>query len=254
MIIPEVKFKLANIDFEVCNLYYFSFFCGDWNKFVFKRHPKLKEHLKLAKSENERKLAIRNYVKKFWKENNHKLMNQRKKFQEEWDKINDKYMTILSDVLETEWQNEKKNITALISINPICPRILKTWTFSIFGLEKNIKKVYKTIAHEVLHFLYFKKWKEVFPKSKESSFESPHVEWYLSEILAPVILNNLKIQKIIKIKASGYEEFRRIKIGQRNLIDHFTILYKEHLKKKESFSEFLKIAYKEIEKYRKLIR
>jgi len=243
MEVPKVRFKLADIEFETRMISYFSF-SSYWSKYVLKEYPKLK-NLKYKK-------VIRNFVKEIWKEKKIRIRNQRKIFQKDWNKINDKYMITLSKVLETGWPKSRKNITALVSINPICPRFLKDWSFSIFYLKKS-NLMRETVAHELLHFLYFKKWREAFPNSKEKSFDAPYLEWKLSEILTPAVLNNPKIQKIIRSRATGYDVYNKMKVGKNSINEHFNLLYKESLKKNESFEEFIKKAYKEIKKYKKVI-
>ncbi len=111
----------------------------------------------------------------------------------------------------------------------------------------------ETVAHEVLHFLYFKKWKEVFTDADEKTFDSPYLEWHLSEILAPVILRDKRIQSILKSGTGSYQEHLKIKIGSRNLIQHFEDLYKKSRKKKEPFAQFLQTAYKEAQKHKNKI-
>ena len=59
-------------------------------------------------------------------------------------------------------------------------------------------------AHEILHFLWFKKWKEVFPETGLKEYESPHLVWRLSEIMDPIILQcQPKIKELIKPAKSG---------------------------------------------------
>lgn len=250
--IPKVKFELARLKYETDMLYVF---CKplktnwDWSEKVFHIHPSLKEKLVKIKLRKRSLEIIKCYTKKFWQEEFEQLKNQRVLFQREWDKINDKYMVVLSKVLETNFPKNRKIIYAQISIIPICPRFLKNWAFSIFYLSR-AGFMRETVAHEVLHFLYFKKWKEVFLDAKEKTFDIPYLEWSLSEILAPVILNDERIQKIIKYRARGYLEHENIKMGKRTLMQHFEDLYNRSKSNKESFAQFLEIAYKEAQKYK----
>ena len=111
----------------------------------------------------------------------------------------------------------------------------------------------RIISHEILHFLYFKKWKEIFPNSNERTFENPHLIWRLSEILAPVILNDPRIRKVIHTKPNQYMVHMKTKIGNRSITKHFALIYKKNMTRKESFSNFLKESYEEIQRYRKLM-
>ena len=49
--------------------------------------------------------------------------------------------------------------------------------------------------HELCHFLFFEKCKEIFPNWKYEDFDSPSILWYLSEIVVDPILNSNDIQK-----------------------------------------------------------
>ncbi len=256
--LPKVKFEFTSQKDEARMLHKF---CKpretgwNWSEYIFKYHPSLKEHFSKQPTEKERIRIIKAYTKKFWKKEYEQLKNQKSLFKKEWNKINDKYMKTLSEVLETDWPKNRKIIRAWISINPICPRSIESWEFLIFYLFP-LRYVRHDVAHETMHFLYFKKWKEVFPKADKKTFEPPHLEWHLSEILASTILNNENIQKLIKCRAEGYEEYvhyRKNKIRKRSLIQHFENLYKQNRKKKEPFAQFLQTAYKEAQKHKNKI-
>lgn len=250
--LPKVKFELVVLKYETDNLFDFcvpSKNFWDWSGYVYRVHPKLKEELKKAKTRKEKEKIVRNYVKRFWRSELEQLKTQKKLFQKEWNKINNSFMKTLSEVLETDYPKDRKTIFGMISINPICPRFLKYWTFQIFYMQR-LLKMRETVAHETLHFLYFKKWKEVFPEADEKTFDYPYLEWVLSEILAPVILRDKRIQNILKSGAEGYKEHEKAKIGKRNLIQHFENLYEKSRKKKETFAQFLQTAYKEAKKHK----
>jgi len=252
---PKVKFVLAKESFDSDLLLDFSGPISggwDWSKIIFDSHPKLAKYIKNV-DEEEKEMIIKKYTSQFRKDNYEELQSKVKLFQKQWDKVNDDYMETLQEVIEINWPKSKK-IIGYITICPICPRFLETWSFAIYYKTK-ISEVNLIVAHETLHFIYFKKWKEVFPKSDPKTFDSPHLEWHLSEILATVILNNTpKIQKIIKIKEKGYQEYRDLSIRGYDLIEHFELMYKKHLDTKTSFGDFLKLAYKEIKKYKNLLK
>lgn len=250
--LPKVKFELIALKQEISVLSYdcISFKTGwDWSVYVFRAHPQLNENMEKARTRKEKTKVIRNYTKEFWRSELQKLKTRKILFQNEWDKVNDRYVKTLSEILETDWPKNRKEIFAMISINPIGARILNRWTFQIFYMEKPFQ-MREAVAHEILHFLYFKKWKEVFPDADEKTFGMPYLEWQLSEILAPVILRDKRIQNILKSETRIYPEHEKAKIGKRSLIQHFEVLYKESRKKKEPFAQFLQTAYKEAQKHR----
>lgn len=219
---------------------------GWGEKYVLEAHPLLKEQLKKAKSSKRRFKIIKKYIKDFWKENKGRLEYQKNLYQKEWDKISNKYLKVLTEVLETDWPKNRKIVRALVSINPTNPPFIEDFSFSIFYLYE-AKLMKEIVAHEILHLLYFEKWKAVFRSKKIPDW--PHLERHLSEILAPVILADRRIQKIIRSKPEAYPEHRKVKIGKRNLIQYFEDLYKDSRKKKEPFAQFLQTAYKEAQKH-----
>ncbi len=178
-------------------------------------------------------------------------MGQKKEDETEWHKSEDVFFNTLAQIMETDWPKNRKTIKAMVSIMPICPRFLETWSFTVCGLWRG-KGVIEVIMHEICHFLYFKKWEEVFSVTDKEVFNGPRLEWHLSEILAPVILNDSRIQKILKKKPDFYEEHMKIKIGNKTAPEYFSQIYDQHLENKTSFEAFLRAAYHEIKKYKKL--
>lgn len=250
----KVKFKLPTIKREAEIL---TSFCKprktgwDWSGKVYKNHPELREILK-DKNPDEYYKYVQKYSGDFIKKNKKKLDKLVKKYQKEWNKINNKYLEILSKHFETDYPIDRKIINAYVSMVPIFPRFLDEWSFNV--TSKNPDFMIPIAMHEILHFLYFKKWMEVFPKTKKEELNNPHLIWRLSEILAPIILNNNKdIQKILKYKHNHYSEFQKVKIGKKTMIKHFENLYKKHLKSNELFEEFLKISWVETKKHKKII-
>lgn len=223
----------------------------DWSDVIYKNHPGLKDILK-GKSPRRFYTYTHIYASKFIKRHKKELEQLVARYQKEWDTINDSYLKIISNHLETDYPKNKKIITAYVSIVPIFPRFLDEWAFNVSS--KNTKSMIPISMHEILHFLYFKKWMEVFPKTKLRELDAPYLVWRLSEILDPIILdNNSDIQRLLKQKHNHYPEFRNVKIGKKTIVKHFEDLYKRHLKSKKSFGEFLKVSWVEAVKHRKVI-
>jgi hypothetical protein len=61
--------------------------------------------------------------------------------------------------------------------------------------------------HEILHFIWFEKWKEIFPEHNKKEFESPHLAWKLSEMVPLAILSDSRIQNIFRHKPPVYNEW-----------------------------------------------
>lgn len=237
----KVIFKRAQLKQEVDLLLYFctpdkSGF--DWSKNIYKAFPSLEEILKTSDQRVRRK-RISEYAKYFTTTHKDKIDQTISLYQKDWSKINDDYLHTLSKLCETTYPKNKKVITAFVSIIPIYPRFLDTWEFNVDYAK--ISSMRPIAMHEILHFFYFKKWMEVFPKTKKSERDAPHLVWKLSEILAPIIINNSKeIQRLHKHKQYQYTEFADLKVGTKKLVTYFEDCYRTHVKTGTSFEEFLK--------------
>jgi predicted transcriptional regulator len=67
------------------------------------------------------------------------------------------------------------------------------------------------------------------------------------------MLNDPRIQKILKKNSCGYDEYRSEKIGNESIFMHFVNIYTKSKKENKSVCEFLKEAYHEAKKYETII-
>lgn len=201
-----------------------NYFYKDLSKGIFADHPKLKNS-----SED-----INNYVLGYYQSHWNQVFTYQKIIAKRWKNKWPKLQDVLSELLNTSWTGIDK-INCNIGIAKIYPRNLIKYEFQVCYLD-SIEFSESVITHEVTHFLYFKKWKELFPKDKPSSFEAPHPFWHLSEITAPILNSDKKVLKLIpKAVTQGYPE-------DDNLIERFREIYKES----KTIEEYLKSARKEI--------
>ncbi len=250
--VPEVQFELPSPEQEAGRFVWFCFgkvrSSLDWSDIVYKHHPKLKERTKGITDQNEFYNVCLAYTKEYTEEHRSEIEGSMGDFQKSWDEIGESFLTGLSDDFEVDLPEEISKIKANVSINPICPRDVDTWSFDLFYKFTN-EGMKKTAIHEIIHFLYFKKWAEVFSDCDKKEFNGPHSVWRLSEILVVSIMNeNKKIQEILKgNKSSVYQKWQKIKIGEQYLADYFGDIYKEHLESegKISFADFLKKCWEE---------
>jgi hypothetical protein len=239
MNLPKVKFIDIPLSKEIDWIHGFLFQNKwGWGKYIIKKHPGIKKIFSLKK-ETEQIKFLKNYIIEFRKENKKLIEENKTRYQKEWRKI--------------ERPQNRKIIKAMVSINPICPRFLNDWSFSIFYNYKKTSHAMEVIMHECCHFLYFEKWKKIYPQMSLKKFESPHIEWHLSEIIAPIILNDIRVQKLLKQKAAFYIEHKRIKIEDKIAPRYFTDLYNKSIKK-NNFEKFLEKSYQVIKKNKRLFK
>lgn len=233
-IIPKIVFKQMPLKLET--EMFLNFLEKDWG---FKITDKYSQFLRIKemKSEKERKSAIRKEIIKIRKDLGDKMDLGLKSVEGGWKKVQKKTFETLSEIIQEEWSDRK--IVGYVSINPICPRWLDSWRFSVTFDSKYSNLI---IAHEISHFLYFKKFRDLFPKIKKEKYEYPNKEWILSEIIAIIISHDSRMLKILGIKSSFYPEHKKIIVGEQSLIVIIKSLYNKYVTKQDNFSGFTRQA------------
>jgi len=249
--IPKVEFVVAPINKTFSLIHHFlnpKKGDWDWSSFIYKCYPDLKKKLKNLKNKKKKKEIEHKFFKQIFEKDKELLNKKAKYFQKEWNKINDDIMLVLSKIVEQEWSDKDRKIFARISLNPICPRYIKQRTFDLFYKQK--PKYMKSVAiHEILHFIYFEKWKKVFPKTNEKEFDAPHLVWQLSEMVPRIILNDKKIQKVFNYKFDSYKEYGNFKLDGKPLLSYLQEFYDN----RKDFTDFLKNSWTFVKKYQKEI-
>ncbi len=222
--VPKVIFEVnEERDKQICSYPYFSKFIKDYDKSI----------------------PSGGFVEKFYSEHINDIIASKERLEDRWKVVNDKVMKRLAGVMQIKWP--ERDAKAIMTINKVCPRFLKEWYFYVsyfhdVELQKGI------ILHELTHFLYFEKWKQVFPSSKMEEFEKPHLIWELSEILVYPINRDRELIRLVPKTARAYERYYSIKFGGgENIIKHFTSIYERN---KADFGNMLKVAYEEIKRLR----
>ena len=220
----------------------------DWSRNILRKYPELEKKLAKVKDITKRKKIAQHFFEKFISKHKKEFGQRKRQFQREWNKINNKYMVALSGILEIKWPAKDKEIMAFITPNPICPRNISGRWFDtcILSSPEHMRGI---AAHELLHFLYFEKWKKVYPKTPESHFNSPHLVWKLSEMVPKAILSDKKIQKIISHEPRVYHEYENLRIKGRPLLNYIGEFYN----KRKDFEDFLQKSWAFVNKHKKEI-
>ena len=231
--LPNIVFKQMPLELE--SDMFFDFLQSDWSNRITDKYPQFLA-IKEIKSKGKRFESIKSEICKIRSTSEEKMSIGLGKIKSDWQKNQEKILNTLSDIIQAEWL--PKEITAYISLNPICPRYLNSLSFSICPDNKYINK---TITHELSHFLYFKKFNEVFPEISQKQYESPHKEWILSELVAVIILDDSRIIKIIGNEGNNfYDSHKILKIDNVLATDIIRDIYKKSVIKRNDFSEFIK--------------
>lgn len=245
MNIPKVKFTDIALSREIDMIQGFLFQDEfGWGKHILRKHPGIEKVFSFEK-EDEQVRFLKKYITLSRKENYEIIEKNKIRYETEWQKVEKDFFQVLSEIIQIDWPEDKKTIKAMISLNPICPRFLDEWSFSIFFDYKKISHAIEVIMHESCHFLYFEKWKEMYPHISKEKFESPHLEWHLSEIIAPIVLNDKRIRTLLKQEAFFYEEHQKMKINGKSAPEYFSQLYAQS----HDFENFLDKSYEVAKKH-----
>lgn len=140
-----------------------------------------------------------------------------------WKDIEYDVFRILCDIFECE-KIYKKDIIAEFSINSVCPRYLDRWSFDI-NYRKNIEEMVLTCIHEIIHFVWFEKWAELFENTSKEEFNAPSATWLLSEIVIDAIIKETELKKYCSEKQPAYKHFYDVQIDGVNVMEYFGNLF-----------------------------
>lgn len=120
-------------------------------------------------------------------------------YREYWNSISLEYLSILFNYLNIDSYSE--SLTVYVGILPIAPRNINNREIYInVGMEKS--NFLNIITHEVLHFVWFSKFKNLFPEISYDEFNAPNIAWIYSELVTPIILN---MDSIVKLTLTNEE-------------------------------------------------
>ena len=155
-----------------------------------------------------------------------------------WNKYNDNFFEALSKYLNISWPKEHDIVYATVGIIPVCPRYLDTFYFSVH-VDINNEALVETCAHELCHFLWFEKWRELYPESNKDDYEFPNTVWKYSEIVVEPILNSKEISKVFDGKNTRYcyESFYDIYDGEELFMTKLVNIYDEDISIEEKISK-----------------
>jgi hypothetical protein len=253
--LPTVKFKLPTIKKEAEVLAIFLHpHSGGWakNKYIFGRHPELGTQL-VGVTDPERTYDVcYSYTKEFRSVHAKEFEKALATNERLWRPIEKPYLKTLREHFDIDFPTHRKVMSAYVSMVPIYPRWLKDWSFNVsYFVPERVREI---ACHEIQHFLYFKKWLQVFPDTKYEELNSPHLVWRLSELVDPVILNeHPEFKKLFSKKQETYKHFQKIRIDGWQPTTHLARMYRKHLKLDEPFETFLQDIWAFAQKHRKVL-
>ncbi len=221
MAFPKLKFITLDINENLDNLVWYLNKENsknsplDFYKFSLRLFPELEGKIKDHMSDEDIYMILLKEVKPILI-NLAKNKQDIKRYQDIWDKIGDSVFKDLENTLDIKWKN--KEIFARVGMLPVAPRDVFSWTFDL-NYDLSQDNLIATCIHELCHFLYFEKWKELYPDYKEEEFDNPHIVWYLSEAMIDPLINNATFKKYTASDLSCYSVFYEIYIDNKSIIE-----------------------------------
>ena len=164
----------------------------DFGEGIVKIHPQLKS-VKLLKGITQKEKAIRIYFNNYYRNHRTEMLHKIERVQNAWRKQEKKYIAITEDFFGG-FRFPKGKYVAYASVTNCNPRFLESKTFQFFYKKPIVDAIY-TIAHELLHFIFFdfveKKMKN------ETKHLSEDQLWDISEIFNVVVLKSSRYRHII---------------------------------------------------------
>jgi len=187
-------------------------------------------------SQNEIYKIIEEVVTNKYNKNKSKIEDEVKRYNLLWDRYNDIYLKTLSNYLEVKWPYNISIIEGKVGLIPIFPRYLDSFSFAI-TTDVEEWKVIETCAHETLHFLWFKKWKDIHPETPRREYDSPYITWQYSEIVTDPILNNYPFTGMFNFEEKSYDSFYELYDKETLVMDNLRKIYGEKISINEKINK-----------------
>lgn len=209
-------------------------------------HPELNEKL-VDQTLDKQQEIITDYVLDYYKNHAKEFDSTKLALQDSWESKEVVVTERLADILNTTW-TEGKTATCFLGILNLYPRNLDNWTFHVHYLDPT-NQLLAVILHELTHFIYFKKWSELFPEDGSKTYEAPHKFWHLSEVMAAVLNTDQTLRSLIpeadNVDDPSYKKIPVSKGNQQTIYDFFLTNYREFIENGKTIEDYLKFARQE---------
>lgn len=251
---PKIIFKPITLEENIKIIQNFYFGEGEKSEIhnlLCEYFPELHDiHKNISKEEISTKISA--IITNYYTSNSQNIREACKKYSAIWNKYNDTYFKKLADYLNINWPININEITCYVGMLPFFPRDIDNYTFYI-NPHLNEEKLTEVCAHETLHFLWFTKWKTLYPEIPKAEYESPYLAWQYSEMVTDPILNNTDFQAIFDFTEKSYPEFYKLQKNGKLVMEELKKIYSASTNIEDKITtgyEYLKnLNFKEMEKF-----
>ena len=136
----------------------------------------------------------------------------------------------LSEAFGTDTGALFNDLTANITLNPICPRFLIERRFDLF-CKNSERGALGMSLHEMIHYLWFHVWHAEFGDSY-GEYETPSLKWILSEMVVENIMRDERLSSINPYfpRENGgcvYDYFQNMQLDGEPALDAIDRMYRQ---------------------------
>jgi len=181
-------------------------------------------------------------VKRKLKENKRLIQKKTGYLQAYFQRINGALLAALADVHETRWPAGCQRIDCYAGYISRCPRNVITKKFWV-SCTMDEEEIVRAAVHEMCHFMFYEKWKEIFGAVHPEDLGHPSPRWYLEEMAVDPLLNDVRIRAIVPLEHRAYPQFYSETIAGAAVMDHIKGFYAD----RDSVEGFIRNAYRFVE-------
>jgi len=160
-----------------------------------------------------------------------------------FQRINDALLAALADTHETSWPADCHEIACHVGYISRCPRnviIKKLWV----SCSMDDTEIIRASLHEMAHFMFYEKWKEIYGPVLPKDLGRPSPRWYLEEMTVDPLLNDARIKSVVPLEHKAYPQFYAESIDGTPIMDHMKNFYAN----RKSIEKFIKKAHRFVKK------
>lgn len=226
MSLPKIKFNVMTLE-ENIEIIKWAFYESDGDlsvhNYTIQYFPELAS-IDLNTPKEKVYGIIESVVTKDYIKYKNKIISETERYNNLWNAYNDKYFEMLYKFLGVTFPQNIKQIDASVGLIPVCPINLDSFSFCV-STDANEWTLIETAAHETLHFLWFLKWKSMYPLTPRNHFKPPYIEWKYSEMVTDPILNNKPFNELFKFTEKGYDSFYELYDNDELVMDKLRNIY-----------------------------
>lgn len=147
-------------------------------------------------------------------------------FKTAWNSVSNKLNAVYSNAFDNDCSVILNDMTACVSLNPVCPRDIETHSFNMYHYF-DPKLAVSMATHEITHFVWFYFWQKHFQDNPED-YDFPNIKWLLSEIVVETINRDSGIANLSEQpKHIAYSYFYDMEINGELIFDTMKKMYLE---------------------------